>query len=369
MRNLFNFESYILRNRWALEWALRIWGGKKILANYFLSRSLSMGVPLSYTFSVFEKIRSLEDWVRLWYRLGVKCESMAKSAEKEGLSYTTTQFWLIARAVFHMAQFPFYEPSEYKQRIYFKSAAAYAKAAPQLDPPARKVFVPFQSFQLPGYFRETKDDQGRCVVILGGIDGVKEEIHYYGEYFVKRGFSVLYFDAPGLGESWSQVKLEPNFQELGESIHSFIQKSWPNRFSKISILGISLGGNMVIHMAASKVQFTSCAAISPPFAPRLYFNQLPFLVQKAAGYIVGGDSFLNDFMERISLREIISKVHCPLLVVGGGKDRIIPGQEAVEAFKRAPEPKRLLFYPDGTHVCPEYNVEMLWEIEKWFKKT
>lgn len=370
LQGLFNLQSRILRKKWALEWALRIWGGKKILANYFLSRSLSIGVPLAYTLSVFEKIRSLEDWVKCWYRLGVQCEGMAQAAQVEGLTYTATNFWLITRAVFHMTQFPFYGHPELKQKIYRRSALAYREAAPYLEPKAQRFEIPFRSVHLPGYFRQASGDGAQtCLIILGGIDGVKEETHYYGEYFVKRGFSVFYFDAPGLGESWDFIKLDPNFQELGEAVFKFIEMQWPGQFSNISLLGISLGANQAIHMAASSIPFRSCVVVSPPFTPRAYFHTLSFLVQSAAAHIVGGPEFLNDFMERISLKDIAPKVRCPILVIGGAQDSIIPGSETLKVFEAVPQPKKLIFYPDGTHVCPEHTIEMLWEIEKWLKNV
>ncbi|MBI1882980.1 MAG: alpha/beta hydrolase [Chlamydiae bacterium] len=363
------WKGDFLRKAWALEWSLRLWGGKRVLSDYFLSRSLSVGVPLSDAMDVFREIRSMEDWVRLWYGLGLRRERLALEAEREERMMSAASFWMMARAAFQMAQFPFYGYPDLKDRIYRRCAAAYRKAVPYLVPPPHVIEIPFRSFQLPGYLRfPVKDPQDLCVVILGGIDGVKEEMHYYADYFVARGFPTLYFDAPGLGESWRQVKMTPDYEELGKAIYRFLSNYNGTPFSKIGLFGISLGANMAVHMAASAIPFQGCVVVSPPFHPKDYFRHLFFLIQKAAYHVIGGKGPLHEFMEKISLEKVAPRVKCPMLIVGGERDTILPGEEALLLYEKVTAPKRLLFYEDGTHGCPEHTVETLWEAEKFFEK-
>lgn len=365
-----NFKRRLLQQPWVLEWMLRIWGGKRILGDYFLSRSLSIGVPLADIIYAFNKISSMSHWVKSWYGLGIHREFLAEEADKEGLSRSSTALWMMARAAFHMAQFPFFGNPNLKQKIYRRCAHAYLKAAPRLDPPAKRIEIPFRDTHLPGYLRISSfGSPDICLVILAGIDGVKEETHYYGEYFVQRGFSVLYFDAPGLGESWERIKMDPYYQRIGRAVFDFLTSYKEVHFSKIGLLGLSLGGNMAVHIAASEVPIGSCVAVSPPFDPRSYFKNLFFLVQQAAHHIIGESASLDHFMEMISLKDISKKVQCPILLIGGDQDNILPGRDVLEVYNCVPEPKKLIFYPDATHCCPEYSVEMLLEIERWFRKT
>ncbi|MBI1871561.1 MAG: alpha/beta hydrolase [Chlamydiae bacterium] len=364
------FKSYIFKHRWTLEWALRLFGGRQILADYFISRIISIGVPYVDATDVFNKIRSLEDWVKLWYRLGLRREFLAKEAESKACFQTAAASWMMARALFQVAQFPFYGQTDLKEKVYKRCANAYAKAAPYLHPPAQRIEIPFHSISLPGYLRlPMTGSSERCLVIFGGIDGVKEEMHYYGDYFVHRGFSVLYFDAPGLGESWTKVKMDPNYTFLGEAIHKFLENNSQIKFKKIGLLGVSLGGNMALHIAASKWPVHSCVSISAPFCPKKYFHHLVFLVQKAAHHIVGDKTLLDLFMDKISLEGVICNIGCPLLVIGGARDTILPGEEALKIYQEATGVKKLLYYPDATHGCPEKTIEMFWKIEQWFNET
>lgn len=365
---LSKWRASIFRKPWALEWALRIWGGKKILADYFLSRCLTIGVSYPDALSVFTKIKSRDDWVLCWYKLGIRCEYLAKKAESDKLQPTATHFWMMARAAYHVAQFPFFENLEMKSRIYKRCVDAYGRAAPHLHPPARKVEIPFRNTNLPGYLRLSSNPESQDIlVIFGGIDGVKEEIHYYGEYFVSRGFSVLYFDAPGIGESWERLKMDPDYVGLGQALYHFLESAGEKKFSKINLMGISLGGNIAIHIAASSVPIHRCIAICAPMHPSRYFKKLLFLIQQAAYHVIGSPEFLDNFMERISLKGVVERVDCPILIIGGGRDAIIPGSEALAIYEMASEPKKLLYYKDATHCCPERTSEMFYEIEKWLK--
>ena len=51
-----------------------------------------------------------------------------------------------------------------------------------------------------------------------------------------------------------------------------------------------------------------------------------------------------------TLRGILAKVTCPLLVVHGAKDRLFPPEQAERIAREAPR-ATLLMYPDGNHVC------------------
>jgi dienelactone hydrolase len=354
---------------WILNRALRILGGKTVLADYYLSRTLNVGISYSDAIHTFKKIRSLEDWIPAWYRLGLKREAMARKAEDEKRICSANDLWMMARAAYYIAQFPYFENSELKDKMYSRCAEAYRHVAPRLYPPAMRLEIPFRTTFLPAYLRIPEWGTPEiCLIVIGGIDGVKEESHYYSEYFVRRGFSVLTFDCPGTGEAWLRVKMDPDYGSVAQAIMDYLSKYEKMKFSNFGVMGLSLGGNIAIHFAADG-NIGSCVAVSPPFEPHLYFYKLFFIIRRAAQYVIGGEKNLDVFLKRISLKEIVPKVKCPLFVIGGGMDAILPGEDALKIHELAPEPKKIAFYEDGTHVCPEYNIEIMGEIEKWFRKT
>src|SRR5207244_10947907 len=52
----------------------------------------------------------------------------------------------------------------------------------------------------------------------------------------------------------------------------------------------------------------------------------------------------------LTLRGVLDKVTCPLLVIHGARDRLFPPEQA-ERIAREARKATLLMYPDGNHVC------------------
>lgn len=53
----------------------------------------------------------------------------------------------------------------------------------------------------------------------------------------------------------------------------------------------------------------------------------------------------------ISLRGVVRQVKYPFLVIGGGRDAVIPGDEDKRIYAEAECPKELIYYEDADHIC------------------
>jgi dipeptidyl aminopeptidase/acylaminoacyl peptidase len=58
----------------------------------------------------------------------------------------------------------------------------------------------------------------------------------------------------------------------------------------------------------------------------------------------------------------------PLLIIHGGKDNIIPVEQAHYIMDWAIGEKELKYYPDGEHCCINYKDEMHPYVNDWFRK-
>jgi hypothetical protein len=63
---------------------------------------------------------------------------------------------------------------------------------------------------------------------------------------------------------------------------------------------------------------------------------------------------MGAFVDRITLRDALPRLRCPLMVAGGGHDLITPGTEAWRIFEGAVSERELIYYPRGAHDC--FNV-------------
>jgi fermentation-respiration switch protein FrsA (DUF1100 family) len=76
--------------------------------------------------------------------------------------------------------------------------------------------------------------------------------------------------------------------------------------------------------------FTSLADMG-----RLHYPWLPFI-----------DRLLRD---RFASIDRIAHVRCPLLVIAGGRDTIVPAEQSRRLYAAAPEPRQLVLIPGADH--------------------
>jgi pimeloyl-ACP methyl ester carboxylesterase len=131
----------------------------------------------------------------------------------------------------------------------------FQKAANLMDIPPEHSTLQADGFTVPVMlFRASLDDRPRPCVILGsGLDGSMEEIfHFYGPGALERGYHVVIYEGPGqtgfrraqgLGfiHDWERV-VSPVVDWLGPL--PFIDSS------RVSLLGLSLGGYLAARAAA-----------------------------------------------------------------------------------------------------------------------
>jgi fermentation-respiration switch protein FrsA (DUF1100 family) len=147
------------------------------------------------------------------------------------------------------------------------------------------------------------------------------------EAFRSKGFSMLAYDYRGYGTSGGRAS-EKNAYEDVEAVYEYLVGKLGCPSDRIIAMGRSLGGAVAMHLACR---------------------------EKLAGLILES-SFVTAFrvVTRVPLipfdkfRNVdkIKEVHCPILVIHGRDDRIVPFWHGEKLFKTANEPK-LKFWVDG----------------------
>src|SRR6202008_1332661 len=90
----------------------------------------------------------------------------------------------------------------------------YQKALPYFDFPGERVEIPYENGgTMYGILRKPRQALNPPVVILvPGLDSVKEELHLYGDDFLRRGMAVLAIDGPGQGEMEFEFPLRHDYE-------------------------------------------------------------------------------------------------------------------------------------------------------------
>ena len=104
-----------------------------------------------------------------------------------------------------------HEELDQMKAAHARAVAAYTVALPHLDPPGRRVEIPFETGTLVAVVR-TPYGEGPFPVVLmiPGLDSTKEEIRSTEQTFLDRGLATFSVDGPGQGEAEYNVKIRRN---------------------------------------------------------------------------------------------------------------------------------------------------------------
>ncbi|MFQ6016485.1 MAG: alpha/beta hydrolase family protein [Anaerolineae bacterium] len=362
----FRFQRY-LSHPTIINLGLRLLSAARIPIDTYARFSFA-GLPYEEVHAILTRIRSLAAWPEEWAKAAREDYKRAEEALTVGRATTACQLFLQAALKYHYAEFILYDRLEYKQELVQLCARAYQRAAPLFDPPARRVTISFREVELPGYLRVPWEaSRPPCVIVVNGGNSVKEELHVWAEGLLQRELAVLYIDGPGGGEVWPQMKLIVEQEEVAGAVIDWLARDGTVDSERVGLCGMSLGGWKVLRMAAFEPRVRACASISAPYDPRPYYRYFPALIQSEILYAAGfpDQAEINRLLEAATLRGVVERVRCPTLVVGAGRDMLVPGSEARRIYQALPGPKDFLFYPNDSHVCFEHFSEMAYRVWDW----
>jgi len=368
--------SWVLRSRFATKSSIdalfRLFGAKMVLPDLFYIRPLLMGSNFLDVREAFARTHSWEEWVRSWERLGEKRETWAKLAFSDGRNVTARENWIYASAAYFMAQFLLYDEAERKREIYGKCAASFRRAAPLLTPPSERVEIEYEGVLLPGYLRLPEGTERSPVLILFcGADSAKEEMHFFAEGLALRGIGTLAFDGPGIGETWAAMELKREVEHVGRRLFAFLRADRRVDPARIGLLGVSFGGNLALRVAAYLEETAVVVALSAPYDLSGYGDYVLPVIQEQVKYLLHSteESVYRSWADGFSVRGLVEKIGAPLLVIGGGEDLLIPGDDTKRIFEEARGSKRMIFFEEANHLCTEYAYDLIGRIEEWLIET
>jgi dipeptidyl aminopeptidase/acylaminoacyl peptidase len=290
-------------------------------------------------------------WKEEWERMGDQVARIADDAEHKGRKITAGNNYMRAGNYYYSAE-RFVVPGPEKEAVYQKAWRCYRAALQRLYPNVEFVDVPYEGKSLPAYFMKAPGVSGRAptVVLFDGMDNCKEmSVIFAGIEFAKRGIHTLAIDGPGQGETQRLRKINsrPDYEVPGKAAYDYVAARADVDPKRVAVMGYSFGGYQAPRIVGFEKRYAACVALGAMHWS-LYEWQADVKARLAKDaktaftsnfqfrWVVGApdnDTAL-EWAKRFTLEGVADKIECPVLILHGENDRIVPLKEAKTLYER-----------------------------------
>jgi 2,6-dihydroxypseudooxynicotine hydrolase len=334
---------------------------------HWAARFVSNGTSYPDFQATMARISRWDDWCREWGRTARHYEQLAERAEAARRPVTAGEAWRRAALCWHWGKFVFTDHPEQQRAAHERTVACFRRGAATLGPPAEPVRVPYADTTLAAYLRVPPGPARPPVVIMiPGLDSVKEELQATAEYLLARGLAVIAIDGPGQGEAEYDLPIEPRYERVTTAVADFLQGRDEVDPGRVGVFGVSLGGYYAARSAAYEPRLRAAVALAGPYRWDLDWDALPpqtrTTFQQRSG--AGSQAEARERAGALTLEHAAGLIRCPLLVAHGGRDRLVPPYHAERLAREAPAAE-LMLYPDGSHGLTNHAFESRSAMADW----
>jgi putative redox protein len=197
-----------------------------------------------------------------------------------------------------------------------------------------------------------------AVILCHGMESDKnsEKLIYLSRELAKQGILALRFDFSYVGESggkFADITYSGEVDDLSAA-YALVQSRRPE---KIAIFGSSMGGTVALLFAAREPSVAALVTLAAPLHPENFPKRMLTAAQRQAwreqGFTLYNGRRLNvsllDDLERLNVPESAQRVTCPVLILHGDSDEVVPVEEALELHNGLPNSTRLSIVKGADH--------------------
>ena len=312
---------------------------------------------------VCERLRGRQDephaWREEWSALGARLEQAADAAEAQGNRMSAGALYLRAGMYYFTAE-RFIVPGLDKRAMGQKAIDCQTKGILRRYANVERVEVPYEGMTLPALFMKAPGVARRAPVMVAfdGLDNCKEmSVLFNGLEFAARGWHTLAIDGPGQGESLRlrDIKTRPDYEVAGTAAFQWVAGRPEADPERVAVMGYSFGGYYAPRIVAFEKRYCACVAFGAMhWSMETWVDSIRRAVKadvktSAQSHFqvpwAFGASDLDQAVEmakRFSLAGVAGRIECPLLVVHGENDRIVPLDSAKKLYGAAGSKRKTL---------------------------
>jgi 2,6-dihydroxypseudooxynicotine hydrolase len=259
-----------------------------------------------------------------------------------------------AGVYYHFASFLFVQDQAQMRAAHRKQIECRQLALPHLQPPGERIEIPYDGKTLAGILRKPPNAEKPPVVVMAvGLDSTKEETDVFETPFLSRGIATLVFEGPGQGEAQYDFAIRGDYEVPVAAVIDYVEGRRDLDAARIAMWGISLGGYYAPRAAAFDKRIKACLALGGPFDWGAAWDGLPQLTREAfrARSHCRSETDARNHAATLSLEGVARNITCPIYIMNGRLDRIVPGKDAERLAREVKGDVTLLMIDDGSHIA------------------
>jgi len=335
------------------------------------ARFVANGVVLTDFEEVTGSLTSFDDWCRAWSARAAHHEAIGREALAKKHFLTAGECLQRAGVYYHFASFLFVRDQAQMKAAHKKQIECRQLALPYLRPPGERVDVPYQGKTLAGILRKpTGIEKPPVIVMAVGLDSTKEEAEAYEAPFLARGMATLVFEGPGQGEAQYDFPIRGDYEVPVKAVLDYIGTRRDLDAARIGMWGVSLGGYYAPRATAFDKRIKACIALGGPFNFGAAWGGLPALTREAfrVRSHCKSDEEARKNALTLSLEGVAGNITCPIFIVNGRLDRIVPAADAERLAREVKGQVELMMIEDGNHIANNRAYRWRSQSADWMKE-
>jgi len=335
------------------------------------ARFVANGVVLTDFEEITGSLSSYDDWCKAWVARAAHHEALGRAALAMEHWLTAGECLQRAGVYYHFASFLFVRDQTQMKAAHQKQIECRQLALPYLRPPGERVEIPYLGKTLAGILRKPTDVAKSPVVAMAvGLDSTKEETDAYEAPFLARGVATLVFEGPGQGEAQYDFPIRGDYEVPVKAVLDYIGTRSDLDAARTAMWGVSLGGYYAPRAAAFDKRIKACIALGGPFNFGAAWDGLPALTREAfriRSHCTTDEDARNNALT-LSLEGVAQNITCPIFIVNGRQDRIVPAADAERLAREVKGPVELMMIEDGNHIANNRAYRWRSQSADWLKE-
>ncbi len=345
---------------------LRVFGARSLPLGVNSGRLNALGLPSEVSKAALQRVRAVQDWDLAWTWAAQRFLGESRVYRRGGHHDAAAHFQRHAALSFHLAGLLVFDDPRKIRTLRASASSLFARALAELRPTVRRVEIPWRTARLPAYLALPESaTPSPLVVILNGSSTSKEETLLWSDAFLDHNMAVLALDWPGSGESALEVIPTPDCDDFADGVFALARDERALDPRRIALLGFSLGGALAGLSAANDRRVSAIVAVTPPYDSRPWLAGAQPLLKRHLVTVAGGEESAARLARAFAMPGVLERTRCPVLVIGAGRDLIVPPEEALRYCAAAGSRGTLLWYPDAMHGLYDELTDWTAEAAAW----